>query len=29
MTEDARMNIFDALGFAAAAMERSGIAGRA
>ena len=27
--EDARMNIFDALGFAAAAMERSGIAGRA
>jgi hypothetical protein len=28
-TEDARMNIFDALGFAAAAMGRSGIAGRA
>jgi len=28
MTEDARMNIFDALGFAAAAMDRSGIAGR-
>jgi hypothetical protein len=28
MTEDARMNIFDALGFAAAAMERSGIVGR-
>jgi hypothetical protein len=28
MTEDARMNIFDALGFATAAMERSGIAGR-
>jgi hypothetical protein len=27
-TEDARMNIFDALGFAAAAMKRSGIAGR-
>ena len=27
-TEDARMNIFDALGFAAVAMERSGIAGR-
>jgi len=27
MTEDARMNIFDALGFATAAMERSGIAG--
>ena len=25
-TEDARMNIFDALGFAAAAMKRSGIA---
>ena len=29
MTEDARMNIFDALGFAAAAMEGSGIARRA
>jgi hypothetical protein len=28
-TEDARMNIFDALGFATAAMDRSGIAGRA
>jgi hypothetical protein len=28
-TEDARMNIFDALGFAAAAMKRRGIAGRA
>ena len=28
-TEDARMNIFDALGFAAAAMDRSGIAGSA
>jgi hypothetical protein len=29
-TEDVRMNIFDALGFAAAAaMKRSGIAGRA
>jgi hypothetical protein len=28
-TEDARMNIFDALGFAAAAMERSGMAGSA
>lgn len=28
MTEDARMNIFDALGLAAAAMERSGIAGK-
>lgn len=28
MTEDARMNIFDALGFAAAAMVRSGIVGR-
>jgi hypothetical protein len=28
MTEDARMNIFDALGFAAAAMVRNGIAGR-
>jgi hypothetical protein len=28
-TEDARMNVFDALGFAAVAMERSGIAGRA
>lgn len=27
-TEDARMNVFDALGFAAAAMKRSGIAGR-
>jgi hypothetical protein len=27
-TEDARMNIFDALGFAAAAVERSGTAGR-
>lgn len=27
-TEDARMNIFDALGLAAAAMERSGIAGK-
>jgi len=27
-TEDARMNIFDALGFAAAAMKRSGIAER-
>lgn len=27
-TEDARMNVFDALGFGAAAMERSGIAGR-
>jgi len=27
-TEDARMNIFDALGFAAVAMERSGIAGK-
>jgi len=27
-TEDPRMNIFDALGFAAAAMDRSGIAGR-
>jgi hypothetical protein len=27
-TEDARMNFFDALGFAAAAMERSGIARR-
>ena len=27
-TEDARMSIFDALGFAAAAMERSGGAGR-
>lgn len=29
MTEDARMNLFDALGFAAAAMERNGIARRA
>jgi hypothetical protein len=28
MTEDARMNIFDALGFAAGAMVRNGIAGR-
>jgi hypothetical protein len=28
-TEDVRMNIFDALGLAAAAMDRSGIAGRA
>lgn len=28
-TEDSRMNIFDALGFAAAALDRSGIAGRA
>ena len=28
MTEDARMNVFDALGFAAVAMERIGIAGR-
>ena len=28
-TEDARMNIFDALGFAAAAMDRSGTVGRA
>jgi hypothetical protein len=28
-TEDACMNVFDALGFAAAAMDRSGIAGRA
>jgi|tagenome__1003787_1003787.scaffolds.fasta_scaffold20989298_13 hypothetical protein len=28
-TEDARMNIFDALGFAAAAMDRKGIAGSA
>jgi hypothetical protein len=27
-TEDARMNVFDALGFAAAAMEQKGIAGR-
>ena len=27
-TEDARMNIFDALGFAAAAMKRNGIAGK-
>jgi len=27
-TEDARINVFDALGFAAAAMKRSGIAGR-
>lgn len=27
-TEDARMNIFDALGFAATAVERSGTAGR-
>ncbi len=29
MTEDARMNIFDALGFAAGAVVRNGIAGRA
>jgi hypothetical protein len=29
MTEDTRTNIFDALGFAAVAMERSGIAGSA
>lgn len=28
MTEDARMNVFDALGFAAGAMVRNGIAGR-
>lgn len=27
-TEDARMNVFDALGFAAVVMKRSGIAGR-
>lgn len=28
MSEDQRMNTLDALGFASAAMERSGIAGR-